>query len=378
MRHVRLILILLFLFPCGVVSAQEVISGQGVEIDYSKPKTYTVGGVTTEGLKSRRADQVLSVLGIHEGDKIQIPGADVSAALKRIWLQRAFSTVGLYIDSLSASRDTAYLVLRLTERPRVIRWDFKGIRNSDRDELRERLTLKRGGELSDYVISTSTNIIKRYFKEKGFINAKVNVIQQADSIINNAVSVTFDITRGKKVKVRTITYEGNGELKFKLQQGMKKTKDSKWYNLSHPKSSMRLNTKDKQSLIDAFMRRVSDARIIRDSIYEIEEGRLGIHFVIDQGKRYYFRDITWTGNSEYTEEQLNSILRIEKGSIYDVVTMEKRLFGGDKENDLTISKLYRDQGYLFFNVTPVELTIEGDSVDVEMRMIEGKPATFNK
>lgn len=104
---------------------------------------------------------------------------------------------------------------------------------------------------------------------------------------------------------------------------------------------------------------------------------MGIHFVIDQGKRYYFRDITWTGNSEYTEEQLNSILRIEKGSIYDVVTMEKRLFGGDKENDLTISKLYRDQGYLFFNVTPVELTIEGDSVDVEMRMIEGKPATFN-
>ena len=254
MRHVRLILILLFLFPCVVVSAQEVISGQGVEIDYSKPKTYTVGGVTTEGLKSRRADQVLSVLGIHEGDKIQIPGADVSAALKRIWLQRAFSTVGLYIDSLSASRDTAYLVLRLTERPRVIRWDFKGIRNSDRDELRERLTLKRGGELSDYVISTSTNIIKRYFKEKGFINAKVNVIQQADSIINNAVSVTFDITRGKKVKVRTITYEGNGELsKFKLDRAMKKTKDSKWYNLF---SSKKFNEdeyeNDKQSLIDAF------------------------------------------------------------------------------------------------------------------------------
>jgi len=380
MRHVRLILILLFLLPCAVVSAQEVISGRDVEIDYTKPKTYTVGGITTEGLKSRRADQVLSVLGIHEGDKVQIPGTDVSAALKRIWLQRAFSTVGLYVDSLSASRDTAYLVLRLTERPRVIRWDFKGIRNSDRDELRERLTLKRGGELSDYVISTSTNIIKRYFKEKGFINAKVNVIQQADSIINNAVSVTFDINRGKKVKVRTITYEGNGELsKFKLDRAMKKTKDSKWYNLF---SSKKFNEdeyeNDKQSLIDAFNEAgYRDARIIRDSIYEIEEGRLGIHFVIDQGKRYYFRDITWTGNSEYTEEQLNSILRIEKGSIYDVVTMEKRLFGGDKGNDLTISKLYRDQGYLFFNVTPVELTIEGDSVDVEMRMIEGKPATFN-
>ncbi len=380
MKYIRLILILFFLLPCAAISAQEVILGEEVEIDYLNPKTYTVGGVTIEGLKSRRADQVLSVLGLHEGDVVQIPSADVSAAIKRVWLQRAFATVGLFVDSLSASRDTAYLVLKVTERPRVIRWEFKGIRNSDRDELRDRLMLKRGGELSDYVISTSTNIIKRYFKEKGFLNAKVNVIQQADSVINNAVSVTFDINRGKKVKIRTISYEGIGEFsKFKLDRAMKKTKDSKWYNLF---SSKKFNEdeyeNDKQFLIDAFNEAgYRDARIIRDSIYEIEEGRLGIHFVIDQGKKYYFRDITWTGNSEYTEEQLNSILRIEKGAVYDVVTMEKRLFGGEKENDMNISKLYRDNGYLFFNITPVELTIDGDSVDVEMRMIEGKPATFN-
>ena len=161
---------------------------------------------------------------------------------------------------------------------------------------------------------------------------------------------------------------------------MKKTKDRSWYNLfSSKKFKEDEYDNDKKSLVEAFNEQgYRDAKILKDSIYYFEDGKMGIHFVMDKGKKYYFRNITWTGNSKYTEDELNSILRIEKGSIYDVVNMEHRLYGGGKENEYTISKLYRDQGYLFFNVTPVELNIDGDSVDVEMRMVEGKPATFNK
>lgn len=371
--------LVLFLLPCVLV-AQNPDKQQAIEIDYNAPHTYIVGGIKVDGIKFLNSDQILSVVGLQIGTPITIPSEELSAAMKRIWLQKAFSTVGIYIDSLSAAKDTAFFRLELTERPRVIRWDFTGVKNTERDELKEKLNLRRGGELSEYVISSSTDLIKKYYKEKGFLNAKVDISQVNDSIIKNAVKVTFNVNKGKKVKVKHITYFGNGEItKFKLDRSMKKTKDARWYNFfSSKKFNEEEYENDKQSLINVFNEAgYRDAKILKDSIYTIEDGRMGIHFVIDQGKIYYFRNITWTGNSEYTEEALNSVLKIGKGDIYDVVTMEKRLFGGGKEGEMDISKLYRDQGYLFFNVMPVELNIDGDSVDVEMRMVEGKPATFN-
>ncbi|MFA7033344.1 MAG: POTRA domain-containing protein, partial [Bacteroidales bacterium] len=255
-----------------------------------------------------------------------------------------------------------------------------GVKSGERDDLKEKLNLRRGGELSEYVKSSSTKVIKDYYKEKGFLNVQVDVLETNDSIIKNAVKVVFDVKKGAKVKVKTITYEGAGEItKFKLDKSMKKTKDMKWYNFfSSKKFNESEYEKDKQSLLDVFNEAgYRDARILQDSIYTITDGRIGIKFKFDQGQRYYFRNITWTGNSEYTAEELNSVLGIEKGSIYDVISMQERLFGGAKEGEMNISKLYRDQGYLFFNVVPVELNIDGDSVDVEMRMVEGKPATFN-
>jgi outer membrane protein insertion porin family len=315
------------------------------------------------------------------GDQITVPSEELSSALKRIWMQRYFSDVALYIDSLSPARDTAFLKLKLTERPRVSRWDFSGVKNSERDDLKEKLNLRRGGALSEYVISSSIGVIKDYLKEKGFLKAEVSIIQANDSIIKNAVRVTFDVKRGPKVKVKEITYEGVGELsKFKLDRSMKKTKDMKWYNFFVSKKFNEDEYEnDKQSLIDVFKEEgYRDAKIVKDSVYYLTEGRMGIHFVINQGKKYYFRNITWTGNSEYAAEDLNLVLKLKKGDIYDVVTMQERLFGGGKENDMTISKAYRDKGYLFFNVVPVELNIDADSVDVEMRVVEGKPATFNK
>lgn len=355
-------------------------SASSIEIDYANPQTYIVGGLEIEGLNYLSPSQITSILGIHEGNEITIPSDELSSAIKRIWAQRVFSDIGFYVDSLSATKDTAFFKMVVQERPRVISWNYSGIKNSERDELKEKMNLRRGGELSEYVKTSSIKTIKEYFKEKGFLNVDVDVISAPDSTIKNATRVTFDIKKGNKVKIKEISYEGQGDVKkFKLDRSMKKTKDAKWYNFF---SSKKFNEKeyknDKESLIETFNELgYRDAKIVQDTIYNVEEDRLGIHFVIDRGKQYYFRNITWTGNSEYTEEQLNSVLMINPGDVYDVVTMQKRLFGGGKESELNISQLYRDQGFLFFNVSPVELAIVGDSVDVEMRIVEGKPATFN-
>ena len=203
---------------------------------------------------------------------------------------------------------------------------------------------------------------------------------QKDTIIGNAIRVNYDVDRGPRIKIKTINFIGNDHVSdYKLAKSMKKTKSAKFYNFF---SSKKFNDKeyknDKKSLISAFNEAgYRDARLLRDSIYTVKPGRLGIDFVFDEGDKYYFRNITWTGNSVYTSEALNSILQIQKGDVYDVVTMEKRLQGGGKQGDIDVSKLYRDNGYLFFNVQPVELNVVGDSVDVEMRIAEGKQATLN-
>lgn len=362
------------------VPEKQVVHRQNILVDFNEPHTYVVGGLEIEGLKYLSKQQLESVLGFSEGTSITVPSEEISASIKRIWLQGASSKMGFYIDSIVPTRDTAYFRLEIAELPRVLKWEYKGVRNGERDDLKDKLNLRRGGQLSEYVRESSIDVIKKYYKEKGFLNVDVDILEERDSIIKNAIKVTFDVHKGEKVKIREISYDGNDELtKFKLDKSMKKTKDKSWYNFFNSKKFKEDEyDNDKITLIEAFNEHgYRDAKIIKDSIYFFEDGKMGIHFSIDKGKKYYFRNITWTGNSKYTEEELNSVLRIEKGSIYDVVTMEKRLYGGEKNNDFTISKLYRDNGYLFFNVTPVELNIDGDSVDVEMRMVEGKPATFN-
>ncbi len=384
MRRILTVLFALAaLMAPSVVKAQdqETEEKQNIQVDYNAPQTYVVGGIRVDGIRYLGEKQILSVLGLREGDSVTIPGDDISAAIKRIWLQGAASTIGFYVDSLSAAKDTAWFRLELQERPRVVTWNYSGVKNSERDDLKERLNLRRGGQLSEYVKEASVKSIKDYYKEKGFADVDVDVEVANDSVIRNAVRVTFNVQKGKKLKIKEITYDGNDEItKFKLDKSMKKTKDAKWYNFFSSKKFLQSEYKsDREKLLDVFSEAgYRDARIVSDSLYRREEdGKLGIHITFDKGQKYYFRNITWTGNSEYTEEQLNQILNIKKGDVYDVITMEKRLYSGEKEGDISINKLYTDNGYLFFHVTPVELNIDQDSVDVEMRIVEGKPATLN-
>ena len=362
---------------CAFAFAQQT----GFEVDYNNPKKFIVGGVSVEGeLATVSAQQIIQLTGLSKGLEVTIPGDELNSIVDRLWAQNYFEDVSLLVDSLSANRDSVYLKVALKERPRVSEWTFSGVRTSEKKDLQERLNLKRGGSYSEYIEQVSIDIIKRYYSEKGFIKATVNTEVKKDSIIKNAIRVNFVVDRGDKVRVKDINFIGNDDVsEYKLAKSMKKTKSNKWYNFFHSK---KFNEKeypnDKNGVISAMNEAgFRDARIVKDSIYYIEPKKLGIDLYLDQGQRYYFRDITWTGNSVYSAEQLNSILNISKGDVYDIVTMEKRLFGGGKESDYDVSKLYRDNGYLFFNITPVELNIQGDSIDVELRITEGKPATIN-
>ncbi|MDP3437117.1 MAG: POTRA domain-containing protein, partial [Bacteroidales bacterium] len=376
MKSLPLILLLLFLSPLNRADAQDSTLTRGAVVDYNKPQDYIIGGVKVSGVKFLGEEQIISLTGLSVGDKITIPGDELSSIVKRIWMQRFFSDVGIYIDS--TSKDTVFLKISLMERPRVSRWEFEGVKSGEKTDLNERLKLRRGSELSDYILSSSSEIIRKFYVEKGFLQTEVTVKQEEDTLIVNAAKVTFVVDKKSRVKIKQITFEGNNNIKdSKLASAMKKTKDMRILNFfSSKKFDEKEYDNDKKLLLQKYSEAgYRDARILKDSIYYLEDGRLAIKFVIDEGNKYYFRDITWTGNSIYDGEGLNSILRIAKGDVYDVVSMEKRLFEAEDGN---ISKLYRDRGYLFFRVIPVEKSIIGDSVDVEMRMFEGKPANFNR
>ena len=355
-------------------------SGKDVVVDYNNPKKYIVGGVKVEGNTYYSSDQIIQVSGLREGMEVTVPSEDMSSVVNRLWLQRYFEDVTLAIDSIAPTRDTAFFKISLLERPRVSRWVFSGVKSGEEKELRERLNFRRGTEFSEYIAKTSVDIIKRYYKEKGFINVNVDVNTKKDSVIRGAIRVQFAIDRGEKVKIKTITFTGNDNVKeSKLVRSMKKTRDGRLQNFfSSKKFNESEYENDKRSMISTFNEAgYRDARIVKDTMYYIEPGRLQIDFEIDEGKKYYFRDITWTGNSVYSSDALNQILMINKGDVYDVVTLQKRLFGGGKQSEYDVTKAYRDNGYLFFNIQPVELMVEGDSVDVELRIVEGKPATLN-
>jgi len=376
MRIGRILTLLTLLLAPALVRAQD----GGVEVDYNHPQKYIIAGISVEGNTVFGEQQIINQTGMHKGMEVTVPGEEISNVVRRLYLQRYFEDVAVEIDSLSARRDSAWFKIRIKERPRVSRWTYSGVKTSERKDIEERLNLRRGGEFSEYVEKTSADIIKRYFAEKGFLLCDVKAEVQRDSVVKNAIRVNFAIDKGEKVRIKEIHFIGNEHVKeYKLARAMKKTKSNKFYNFFHSK---KFNEKeylsDKKSALSAFNEAgYRDARLVRDSVYYLEPGKLGIDLEFEEGDKYYFRDVTWTGNSVYSSDDLSDALGIHKGDVYDVVTMEKRLYGGGKQNEMDITKLYRDNGFLFFNINPVETNIQNDSVDVELRISEGKQAMLN-
>ena len=374
-------------FSIALLALTTSLAFAQVEVDYTRPRKYIVGDVAVEGNTYFSSNQIVSQTGLLKGREVTIPGDEITSAIKKLTTRGFFEDVGIYVDHFSPARDSVYLTIKIMERPRVSKYTYTGIKSSEKKDLQERLNLRRGGEFSDYVKESSIGIIKRYYAEKGYLLCDVDVQTQKDSMVRHAIQVNFNIDKGPKVRIKDINFIGNEHVSdYTLAKSMKKTKSNKFYNFFNSKKfNEKEYPEDKKNLISAFNEAgYRDARIVRDSVYLVDvvskngkvKKRICIDLEFDEGNKYYFRDVTWTGNSVYSAETLNEVLKIQKGDVYDKVSLQKRLYGGGKQTDYDVSKLYRDNGYLFFQLSPVETNIQNDSVDVEIRISEGKQATI--
>ena len=344
-----------------------------------EPKLYYIRKINVHGIKYLNPDVLKSSAGLIEGDSIYLPSNFIANAITRFWSQRFFSDVkiGAEIDG-----DSLDLEVFLKERPRVYNWAFEGITKGKQKDLLEKLKLKRGSELSDYVIDKNKKLIRDYWSEKGFRNTEVDVRIDNDTLRpGQAVNVTFLIDRKEKVKIGRINFIGNEQFKDKrLRRTFKKTHQKSINFFKGAKLNETDYEADKELLIDFYNSKgYRNANIVRDSIYPINEKRIGIDLEVSEGNKYYIRNVSWVGNSVYETDDLQRMFGVKKGDTYDKKTMHKRL-GIGKETDpeaMSVSSLYQNEGYLMSQIEPAETIIGADSIDIEVKVFEGKQFTIN-
>jgi len=409
------IFLLSALFISSAVFAQEPAL-----FDYSKSAEYEIGGVKVEGAKFLDAQILVTLSGLAKGDKIKIPGEQIPKAIKALWKQKLFTNVSIEASEITGGK--IYLVIHVEERPRISRYTIKGIKTSDADELRKKIDLRAGSIFTENMRSMTINTVKNYYIDKGFLSVKAYVLEERDSLLANSVLVRVIIDKGSKVKIESITINGNHEVpEAKLKRQMKETREKikfdldglfqfkknfardsitiKWYQIIGNLSVMRAKDyaerhinlnffkaskfkkddyeDDKRKIVDYYNSQgYRDAKIVSDSVYLNDEKNLKIDIRVDEGKKYYFRNIYFNGNTKYPDSVLAKIVSIKKGEVYNQKILDERIFMNPNGGDL--SSLYMDDGYLFFSVTPMEVKIDGDSIDLELRINEGAQATIRE
>ena len=377
MRILRNTITFAFCFFMLASKAQVSIGSDLETIDYNTPREYEIGGITISGTDYLDKNVLVTICGLTIGDKIMVPGEKITRAIQNLWEQNLFADID--IKATKVQNNTIFLNIHVEERPRLSRFSFTGIKKGEADDLREKIRLIKGKIVTDNLVVSSQNIIKEHFVDKGFYDVVVNVAQKKDTTLLNSVIVYFNIKKNKKVKIKEIYFTGNTQIKEgKLHRLMKETKEKHWYNVFKGSKYLEENYEaDKIAIIDKYNEKgFRDAKIKSDTVWRDAEGLLNIKINIEEGKKYYFRHITWVGNSKYTTGRLDTLLGIKKGDIFNQATLDSRLFMSADGRD--VSSLYMDEGYLFFNVTPVEIVVDNDSIDFEMRIYEGKQARINK
>ncbi len=335
---------------------------------------YEIGGITVSGADNLDKNVVILLSGLTVGDKVSVPGGKLSTAVKNLWKQGLFSDITIYVTEKQGSR--IFLDLHLTELPKLSKFYFTGIKKTWKDDLREELKLQRGNIVTENLIITSKNKIERYFIEKGYRDVAVEIIQTPDTAIRNTVILGIKVQAGNRVKINDIVFHGNANVPTKtLLKAMEETKERGVKNIFKSSKLRRSEYEsDKRGVISAFNEAgYRDARIVKDSIYSVQEGLINVEIWVDEGIKYYFRNITFVGNTKYSTEILRRILRLEKGDVFDSKLLNERVSLDMNGND--IATLYLDNGYLFSQVIPVELAVSNDSIDIEIRIREGRQAT---
>ena len=347
-------------------------------IEYTmQRKTYEIAGISVTGADSYEDFVLIGFSGLAVGDKIEVPGDQITKSLKRFWKQGLFSDVKFKATKIEG--DKIWLEIALKQRPRVSDIAYNGLRKSEQEDLEVKVGIQKGGQMTPDLADRAKKIVKGYLDEKGFYNAEIQVLQFNDQDHPGYVKVAINIDKKDKIRVGRLYITGNEALSHnKINQVMKKTNDNHIINLFQTKKFVANEFENDKKLVIEKYNEIGyrDAIILADSVVPSKEDstRVDVYMTIDEGNKYFFRDITWVGNTVYPYEYLNAVLGIKKGDTYNLKELNKRL----NEDDDAVAKLYTDQGYLFFSVDPVEVHIDNDSIDFEMRMYEGKPATINE
>jgi outer membrane protein insertion porin family len=345
--------------------------------DYSQPKDYEIGGIQVTGAKFSDANAIISIAGFRVGDRIRIPGGSIPRALKALWKLSLFTDVQIYKEKTIG--DIIFLGIAVTERPRLTTHAFVGVKKGAHDDLNEEANkfLMKGGIVTEAIKANAATAIKKYYIEKGLLDVKVTVEEVPDLKRINSVRLIFHIDKGKKVKIQDIIFSGNKNIKdSKLRSLMKNTRRKKRI-LAGSKLIKSDYEDDKKALINYFNKvGFRDASILGDSIWREPGGNVMIQINLNEGNQYYFRNITWKGNSIYDAKTLGNVLGISKGDIYNKELLDTRLSFSQDGRD--VSSLYMDNGYLFFSVDPVEVAVTDDSIDLDLRVFEGPQATIDK
>jgi outer membrane protein insertion porin family len=341
-------------------------------IDYSDPKEYIIGGVKATGVQYLDTKVLVSMSGLVVGRKITVPGDDITKIVDKFWSQGLFSDVQIVASAIKG--DSIWFDIMLKERPRLTEFKIKGVKKGDIEDLKEKIGLKPGAQVNDNVLNNIKTIINKFYKEKGYWNVKVTTTQVQDTVSKNRVYLTTEIKKGKKVKIQSITFEGNNKFPEKrLRRALKKTKQISW-NIFKSKKYVESNYKeDKGKLADFYAKNgYRDYLFLSDSVYLVAENRVALKIKIHEGNQYHLRNVRWVGNTKYPDEILNKVLMMKKGDVYDLVSLEKRI----SSDEDAVHSMYLDNGYLFSSIDPIESKIENDSVDLEIHVTEGRQATI--
>ena len=366
----RLLLTIAFLLT-ALANAQD--------ISYENGKTYILGGIEVTGLQSYNEQTVKTYTGLREGQPITIPGDEISEVINKLWGLELFSDVSFYITRIEG--EEIFLELNILERPSLSKVTFYGVKKRKVDDLVNDTDLKKGKKITESLISNTRNYLENKYKKQGFLNARVTIATSVDTSETNARNMVINVNKGDRVKVKNIVFEGNEKLSGgKLRGAMKNTKEKRlgrfWKKSKFIEADYQ---EDLKSLIDKYAENgYRDARVLSDTIERLGDNKINIRIAVEEGNKYYFGDIEFVGNSVYTDRQLSQVLGIKKGDTYNGVLLRKRIADDTKPDGDDITNLYQNNGYLFSRINPVEVSAEKDTIDFEIRIIEGKETFINR
>ncbi len=387
MKHIRKIL-----FSLGVLAAVTPATALDIKLDtppavtdtvyepdviYTPiPKSYEIAGIRVSGVKSADDYIVIGYSGLSVGDRVEVPGQDITDAVRRFWRQGLYSKVQINVDKTAG--DKIWLEIALQQQPRMSELRFNGVKGGEKKDLTERLGMVSGQQLTPNIMARAKEIVEDYYSKKGFKNVEVKMYEQPDLSKENMVFLNFDVNRNSKVKVHKIYIDGNEVLSDgKLKRTMKKTNENgNILNLFRQKKFVERDFEDdRQRIIDKYNELgYRDAKIVKDSVAKYNDKLVDVFLTVEEGPKYYISDITWAGNTVYPTETLNAVLGMYPGDVYNQKLLNKRT----TEDEDAVSSLYLDNGYLFFQLVPIEERISGDSIALQMRVIEGPQARVNR